>query len=409
MPLKIIRHRNATRIFHAIRACPGATQREIVEMSNSDKSTVSAVLRIFEERNLITRLERPASGQRGRPSEGYAISQDGGVVAGIHPRPSEIRLVLADLSGAVLGVLSRPMPPSPTELGVAIAAAINGLVISTGRQTTEIRAVGLSVPGLVRNDGYVEQSPNLVWSGFNPKTQLEMETDYPVFIGNNTNGTTLAESLFTRMPDERSFVFLGSGSGVGGGFVVNGQLVAGEEGFAGEFGHMKIQRDGRLCRCGARGCLSAYVSNYSAVSMCEEAGVAISSFQEFVDRVRTHDPAIQAPLDEYLDRLGQGIANITMALGHSDMVLGGGFAELLPHVKDGLDAAIGRYILPPLRKSLRLRAATMSSEERPMGGVAIALEGCTGFGALEVAPWSTRRKSPSRKRTSSAILSKSTT
>jgi predicted NBD/HSP70 family sugar kinase len=398
MPLKIIRHRNATRIFHAIRAFPGATQREIVEMSNSDKSTVSAVLRTFEERNLITRLERPASGQRGRPSEGYVISQSGGFVIGVHPRPGEIRFVLADLSGMVVGVLSRPMPAGPDELGFAMAAGVNGLVISTGNVLSDIRAVGLSVPGLIRSDGYVEQSPNLVWSGFNPKELLELEVDYPVFIGNNTNGTTLAESLFTRMPDERSFVFLGSGSGVGGGFVVNGQLVTGEEGFAGEFGHMKVERRGRLCRCGGHGCLSAYVSSYSAVALCEEAGVPVSGFQEFVDRARQRDPAIKEPLDEYVDRLGQGIANITMALGHSDMVLGGGFAEILPFIGTQLDEAIGRYILPPLKKGLRLRAATMSSEERPMGGVAIALEGCTGFGALEVAPWSTRRKMPNRRK-----------
>lgn len=404
MPLKIIRHRNATRIFHAIRANPGATQREIVEMSNSDKSTVSAVLKTFEDRNLITRLERPASGQRGRPSEGYVISQSGGFVVGVHPRPSEIRFVLADLSGAVLGVLSRPMPANPQELGQAMAAGINGLVISTGNAPEGVRAIGISVPGLVRSDGHVEQSPNLVWSGFNPKQQLEAEIDHPVFIGNNTNGTTLAESLFTRMPDERSFVFFGSGSGVGGGFVVNGQLVTGEEGFAGEFGHMKVERDGRLCRCGGKGCLSAYVSSYSAVALCEEAGVPVADFQELVDRTRQRDPAIKAPLDEYVDRLGQGIANITMALGHSDMVLGGGFAQMLPHIDEDLNEAIGRYILPPLRKGLRLRAATMSSEERPMGGIAIALEGCTGFGAIEVAPWSTRRKTPNRRKKKTPVI-----
>ncbi len=387
MPQRSIRHRNATRIFHAIRVRPGATQREIVGLADADKSTVSTVLREFEKRHLIERIEIPSSGGRGRPSEGYRIADTGGVVVGIHLRPREIRLVLADMSGSVRGVLSRPLSPAPEFLGRDMAAGINGLLISAGLSAGDLKAVGLAVPGFVETSGLVRVSPNLGWSNFNPLALLQSEVSCPVFAGNNADGATLAELLFGCPPDDRSFVLMLSGSGVGGGIVLNGALVRGDQGMAGEMGHHKIERGGRLCRCGARGCLSAYVSSYALIEIVSEAGFRVESLTDVIELTKADNPRINGILREYSENLAIGISNIVTITGIGDVLFSGGFSTLLPHISRQLDAALDEHDHPAIRGDIHIAPSVTASPDVPLAGVAIALEGCTGLEAVEIAPW----------------------
>jgi predicted NBD/HSP70 family sugar kinase len=400
MPQKTIRHYNAARIFHSVRAFPGATQREIVELSGADKTTVNTVIRGFEQANLVKRIERAPSGGRGRPSEGYVISEDGGLLVGVHPRPEEIRFVVSGLSGVPTAVLSRPPPSDVDELGKAMAAGIRGLVMSSGRRTDEIRAVGISIPGIVLGDGTVEQSPNLHWSGFNPLELLAREGDFTAFVGNNADGITLAEALLTGMPSQRSFVLLLSGSGVGGGIVNDGELLCSATGLTGEFGHMKVERGGRLCECGGRGCLNAYTTNYALVDLIKEAGVNVETFMDVVNLAKQGDGSIKPVLVDYVERLAHGIANIIQVTGIADIVLGGGFGLMLPMIEADLRAAISRYALPSVVRHLKLSVSLASSVEKPVSGIAIALEGCTGMQASDFAPWAPSKpaeRSPSKQ------------
>ncbi|WP_172295466.1 ROK family protein [Pseudoruegeria sp. HB172150] len=382
-----VRHRNATRIFHAVRSTPGATQREIVEMSEADKSTVSTVLREFEKLGLIERVERRHSGGRGRPSEGYAISSAGGLVVGVNLRPKEIRLVLADLAGEPRAVLSRPMAENVNDIGRSIHAGIVGLMISAGLEEATLRAVGITVPGLVQTDGTVRHSPNLDWSNFNPKMQLMSETEVPVFIGNNADGAALGEILLKNPPSDRSFMLVLCDSGVGAGLVYNGELCRGDGGFAGEIGHQKIMRGGRNCICGSHGCLDAHVSNRSMMAIVCEAGIEVDEFADIVRLVEAGDPRMTGIMKDYIDAMAMGLANSVSVTGLPDVVLSGGMAAMYPHIERQLHEALKDLIHPQLLVDLRFTVGMEENRERPLGGVAIALEGCTGFAALEHAPW----------------------
>ncbi len=394
MPQKAIRHRNATRIFHAIRTRPGLTQRDIVALVGTDKSTVSTVLRDFEARALVERIEIASRGGRGRPSEGYRIAPSGGVLVGVHLRPAEIRLVLTDMAGQPRAVLARPMSAGPETLGADMAAGISGLLVSAGVKESALRGVGLAVPGLVQTDGLVRQSPNLGWSDFNPLAALRAAAGlrgaacYPAFIGNNANGTTLAEMFFGGRDGARSFLLLLTGSGVGGGIVVDGALVRGDRGMAGEFGHHKIRPGGRLCHCGTQGCLSAYVANWALLELAREAGVDVTDFGRLIEAVRDRHPAIEPVVDAYCDNLAIGIVNMATVLGVGEVVLSGGVRQLYPHIAARLEGALTRFAHPALREDIRVVASEVGTSEVPLGGVAIALEGCTGSEAVGRAPWS---------------------
>jgi hypothetical protein len=105
-----LHHISASRIFHAIRRRPHVSQREIADMTGTDKSTVSAVIRNFAAAGLIERtLGRGGQGP-GRPGESIAISPHGGLLAGVHPRPEGIRYVVSGLDGEPLHALTRALP-----------------------------------------------------------------------------------------------------------------------------------------------------------------------------------------------------------------------------------------------------------------------------------------------------------
>ncbi len=309
------------------------------------------------------------------------------MVVGVHLRPDEIRLVLADLAGEPRVVLTRPMCERAEDLGKAIHTGITGLLISAGYDDTILRAIGIAVPGLVTTDGTVRHSPNLSWSDFNPKTLLEAETDIPVFVANNADGAALGEILIKNPPSDRSFMLVLCESGIGAGLVYDGALCRGEDGFAGEIGHQKIRLGGRTCICGGKGCLDAYISNKSLIAIVREQGIEADGFGDIVRMVEQGDPRIEPLLEDYIAAAALGLANSVTVTGLPDVVLSGGIAQLYPYIGARLRAAIEEVIHPQLLVDLVFTAGMKENQEKPLGGVAIALEGCTGFAALDHAPW----------------------
>jgi glucokinase len=135
----------------------------------------------------------------------------------------------------------------------------------------ELEAMGIGAPNGNFYTGNIEFAPNLPWEGIVPLTKIfEEKFLVPVKITNDANAAALGEMIFGRAKGMRDFIFITLGTGVGSGIVVNGQLVYGHDGFAGEMGHVIVRRDGRLCGCGRRGCLETYCS----------AGGIVKTYQE---------------------------------------------------------------------------------------------------------------------------------
>ncbi len=123
-----------------------------------------------------------------------------------------------------------------------------------------VQGVGIGAPNANFHTGYIENPPNLRWGTVNVADLVRSHIDAPLAITNDANATALGEMRFGIAGDLRHFIQVTLGTGVGGGFVVNGDILHGHDGFAGELGHVTVVRNGRLCGCGKRGCLEAYAS-----------------------------------------------------------------------------------------------------------------------------------------------------
>jgi glucokinase len=124
-----------------------------------------------------------------------------------------------------------------------------------------LQEIGIGAPNANYYKGTIEQAPNLPWKGFIEFVKLlKQYFDVPMAITNDANAAAIGEMVYGGAKGMDNFLVITLGTGLGSGFVVNGKLMYGADGFAGELGHVTVYNNGRQCGCGRKGCLETYVS-----------------------------------------------------------------------------------------------------------------------------------------------------
>jgi glucokinase len=220
-----------------------------------------------------------------------------------------------------------------------------GRLIALGRQAIEqhgpIDTVGVGIPGLFDADlGTVVLLPNLpgAWPGHRVVAPISAALGLPVAIVNDARAFTLAEARLGAAAGCDTVICFVLGTGIGGGVVVNGQLLFGRHGRAAELGHQIILPGGPLCGCGNRGCLEAVAT---AAPFAHQAGY--DTPHEAVEAARAGNPRALAALDTLADLLGIGIANMVTVFVPQRIVIGGGIATAGDLLLDRIRAAAQRH------------------------------------------------------------------
>lgn len=140
-------------------------------------------------------------------------------------------------------------------------ALYNSVMAEFNSHALNLKGIGIGAPNGNYYNGTIEFAPNLDWEGVvNLSESFEALFNVPVFVTNDANAAALGEMMFGGARDMKEFMVITLGTGLGSGIVVNGNLVYGHDGFAGELGHVIVKADGRYCGCGRRGCLETYSS-----------------------------------------------------------------------------------------------------------------------------------------------------
>jgi glucokinase len=132
--------------------------------------------------------------------------------------------------------------------------------LSEYKENYELVGVGVGAPNANYYSGKIEDPPNLPWETVNIVEEIQNCIDIPVFVTNDANATAIGEMYFGAAKGMKNFIVITLGTGLGSGIVIDGKLVYGEDGFAGELGHTCVNAEGRMCGCGKQGCLETYVS-----------------------------------------------------------------------------------------------------------------------------------------------------
>lgn len=193
-----------------------------------------------------------------------------------------------------------------------------------------LRAVGVGAPNANQLTGIIEMAPNLPWKHDVPLARMMTDRlKVPAVLGNDANAAALGEWRYGAGRGIDDLLVVTLGTGVGSGFIVNGQLVLGSAGNAGELGHMILIPGGRACTCGRQGCLEAYVSIRGMIATYTEAGGSedVADVKAIADRARASDVAAIECFRRTTEWLAIGLANAVCATGPKRIVLFGGIAR----------------------------------------------------------------------------------
>ncbi len=227
----------------------------------------------------------------------------------------------------------------------------------SGLPVEKLDAIGISAPGPLDCKRGVLISPpnNPGWLDVPILAMVQAEFSAPVYINNDANACALAEMLFGEYRGCRNLVYLTFSTGMGGGVIVNGQLIQGATDTGGEVGHMVLDPDGPLCGCGQRGCWETYVGGRMVAerlkakirdgglqtSIVDKAGgIDAISMQALEAAAREGDRLALAEWDALTDRVAQGIGALVMVLNPDVVVLG------------TIGVHAGEFVMGPIRDKL---------------------------------------------------------
>jgi glucokinase len=298
--------------------------------------------------------------------------------------------VSADGSVLARSVLSTPAEDERGTVAAIVAAATEVL-------TADVGAVGIAAAGLVEAPaGILRFAPNLAWRELKLVDEIGGSLGLPTIAENDATSAAWAEVQFGAARGRRDALFVGVGTGIGGGIVSDGRLVRGAYGFAGEIGHIVVEPDGPLCGCGNHGCLEQVASGtairrqgrraatrhpHSLIAELSEGDPERVTGELVTDAAQQGDAAAMGILTEVGFRLGQGIAGLVNVLDPEIVVVGGGAADagdlLLEPVRDAYRRHVeGRHHRP----EVPIVPAELGNDAGAVGAAALALH------AIENAP-----------------------
>ena len=244
--------------------------------------------------------------------------------------------------------------------------------------------IGIGAPNGNFYKGTIEFAPNLNWTGIIPLAQyFEEEFKVPSFLTNDANAAAVGEMIFGNTRDIADFVMVTLGTGLGSGIVVNGQVLYGHDGFAGELGHVIVEENGRQCGCGRKGCLETYASvtgiKNTVVKLLDE-NTKDSELRGFKAEDLSGKIIEQAAIrgDEIAQKafgitgeyLGKALANIVAITSPKTIVLFGGLAQAGDLIFKPTEYFMNKNMLKIYENKVQLIPSALSSNEVALLGAA---------------------------------------
>ena len=265
-----------------------------------------------------------------------------------------------------------------------IAQAIRGYLTENHITDDQILGIGIGVPGPVDRYGVVNKCVNLGWGMVNISQALGELTGFPVKAGNDANVAALGECWKGGGQGCDNMVFATLGTGVGGGIVVNGNVIHGTHGAGGEIGHITINpEETETCGCGKHGCVEQYCSATGIVRLTKQflAGDDVHSSlrqldditcKDVFDAAAAGDEAAKKVLEQVYDYMGKFLADICCVVDPQMVVLGGGVSKAGQPLLDGAHKAFERYAFHVCR-DIEFRLATLGNDAGAYGAFRLAL------------------------------------
>lgn len=315
--------------------------------------------------------------------------REGDSVVGVDIGGTKMMAVVYDHGFNKAGVCRKKSRGKNGDSESRIITVIREALAEAGNPT--IKGIGVGSPGPLDPDtGVIIDTPNLGWKDFPLAQLLRDKFHVPVVVDNDVNVGAYGEWHSSELHACKHVLGVFPGTGIGGGIIIDGRILHGFSGAAGEIGHMTIMPDGPFCGCGKRGCLEAVASRLAiakevaalaargdAPYILENCGTDLSAIRSGVlaRAIAAGEKMVENEVRKAAYYIGIGTANLINILSPEAVVLGGGLVEAMEALMlEEVNRAIEAHAMPFLCRNLRLRAAQLGDDAVVMGAAQLITE-----------------------------------
>ncbi|WP_161632117.1 ROK family transcriptional regulator [Nakamurella lactea] len=363
-------------VLAVLRSGPAVSRAELERALGLSRSAVVKAVDHLLAMGVIGEEPGQSDGGRGRPGRRLVARYPGGTVVGIDFGHDHIAVAIADLDLTVRAEDRTPFPvddDANAAMGAAaelVADLIDGAGLAAAEQPT---ICGVGVPGPLDAARRMVSSPTILrnWSGVDLVEELGLRTGLSVVIDNDANLGAIAELHAGAAVSYQNFIYVKASGGVGACVVINGQVLRGHAGAAGEIGHTQLRADGAWCRCGNRGCLETVVSVGQVLEQIGNLYPGVPDLRENLPELAAH-PVARKVLAESGRTLGMVLANLCALLDPAALVIGGELVLAGPEFIAGLDESVQRLAQPGRDNQVHVHPAALGIRAELMGSLLIA-------------------------------------
>jgi predicted NBD/HSP70 family sugar kinase len=377
--LRSLRERNRSDVIDVLRRARVASRADIARLTGLSRTTVSSLVTELQDSGLVTEAEVEVAGGAatpGRPGVLLALEPAAGTAVGVDFGHSHLRVAIADLSSRVLAERLRAHDVD-RDAGAGLDAAaelIDEVLEESGISRDRVLAVGMGLPGPVdRHTGTVGSSVILPgWAGLRPASELEQRIGLPIKVDNDANLGALGELSSGAAVGAQDLVYVKIASGIGSALVLGGRVHHGASGIAGELGHVIVDPQGHVCRCGNRGCLETLAAGPALLDLLRHSHGDLDT-AGLLDLVADGDVGSRRVITDAGRSVGRVLADVVNLVNPELIVIGGELGVAGDALIEGVTESIRRYALPAASEAVRVRAAVLGDRAEVLGALALVI------------------------------------
>jgi predicted NBD/HSP70 family sugar kinase len=376
--LSWLKERNRQRVIEALRSRGGLSQAEIARATGLSRTTISTLVGELRSSGLLRVTDPVLPGTRGgRPGVQLLLEDPSQVVLAINFGHRHLQVAVGGLDHEIL--VEREVEVDVDHRAIAVldlsAQLVAEVLASAGLERRQVRGAAIAVPGPINQSLGTVGSTTILpdWVGLHVAEQMQERLGVPIAIENDANLGALGELAWGEGRGCSNFAYIKAATGIGAGLVVDGRLLRGRTGTAGEIGHVTLDEKGALCYCGSRGCLETVASGPAIVRRVAEGGSKNLELAEVIERALGGDWRCARAIADAGREIGVAVAGVCNLLNPERVIVGGTLSRAGDLLLDPLRESISRLSVQAAAESVQVVRAHFVERSEVMGCLALAM------------------------------------
>ena len=391
-----MRERNLAVILSALQQSTPTSRSGLARLTRLHKASITSLINELQRAGFIRELELIPSESAGRPATGLGLNPDAGSIISVEIGVDYISAIVTDFTANILW-RHHEKADRPTDQDAILRQSFEfaeEALTEAHRLPGQVFGIAWGVPGLVNVEtGTLLFAPNLGWADVPFRDLVKARFDVPAFVDNEAKLAALGEATFGTARTLDYVIYVSSGIGIGGGIVIDGQVMSGASGFAGEIGHMTVDPKGPPCNCGNQGCWETLASEWALFRRVREAidngqpsslshalggNAELLTVPMIVGAAQEGDDVAQKALRDTGQWLGIGIANLINGFNPHGVVLGGNLSLAYEFLMPEIQLVVRRRALSRSLQDCDIVIGEYGADASLIGGVAAVYRATLG-------------------------------